>query len=299
MYRPFVHVERLDVLPDYLRGTCYVSPKLDGTNAVLWWNENSNTLGAGSRKRELTASKDNASFYSWAQSDNEEIIALRKFLSFHPNIIVYGEWGVGKVGAIKSYENASANLWIFDMYDTEFNQYLMPDDIQELAEGWMFSQWVVPFTCVTNPTIERIQEMAENNHFLLPPNVAGEGVVIRNPAYRDSHGHYQIAKYVRPAYHESKGEKPSVPITDMEARIAEDFLTPAELSKAKAKVCLALGSSEFLLDNKHIGYFVNEAFTGAILEEMSAILKKYGNPTINFKVLRRLSGKICRDYLGL
>lgn len=54
IYRSYQHVERLGTTETngILDGTCYIFPKIDGTNATVWLGDD-NTLRAGSRKREL------------------------------------------------------------------------------------------------------------------------------------------------------------------------------------------------------------------------------------------------------
>ena len=59
----YQHLERFgttDVLNIEI-GTCYVFPKIDGTNACVWMSDGE--LQAGSRKRKLTLESDNAGFY--------------------------------------------------------------------------------------------------------------------------------------------------------------------------------------------------------------------------------------------
>lgn len=50
-------------------GECYIFPKLDGTNASTWLEEDD--LMAGSRNRTLgeESDKDNAGFCKWARQD--------------------------------------------------------------------------------------------------------------------------------------------------------------------------------------------------------------------------------------
>ena len=44
-------------------GTCYIFPKIDGTNSSVWLQDN--RVCAGSRNRELSLDKDNAGFLEW------------------------------------------------------------------------------------------------------------------------------------------------------------------------------------------------------------------------------------------
>ena len=53
-YRKYTHIERLgrDEVDGILNGTVYISPKIDGTNSVLYLDDQGN-LAAGSRKTSI------------------------------------------------------------------------------------------------------------------------------------------------------------------------------------------------------------------------------------------------------
>lgn len=89
MFREYMHVERFgnDEVQGIELGECYVFPKLDGTNASVWVDENYN-IRAGSRKREITPDNDNAGFAKFALNDARII----GFLSEYPGFRLYGEW---------------------------------------------------------------------------------------------------------------------------------------------------------------------------------------------------------------
>lgn len=56
MFVKYMHLERYgnDEVDGIEQGTTYVFPKLDGTNAQVWLNEDG-TIGAGSRNRTLSS----------------------------------------------------------------------------------------------------------------------------------------------------------------------------------------------------------------------------------------------------
>jgi hypothetical protein len=66
-FKKYQHLERFgtdEVLNIHL-GETYIFPKIDGTNASLWFDKE-HGLQAGSRNRHLTLDNDNAGFYKWA-----------------------------------------------------------------------------------------------------------------------------------------------------------------------------------------------------------------------------------------
>lgn len=61
-YRSYDHVERLghEDTDGLTIGKVHVFPKLDGTNAVVWWD--GERVRCGSRRREISIEDDNAGF---------------------------------------------------------------------------------------------------------------------------------------------------------------------------------------------------------------------------------------------
>lgn len=303
-YKSFTHVERLgkDETDGILAGTCYVSPKLDGTNAVVW-SENGEVC-AGSRTRKLSATSDNAGFYAWTQSEDEEAVKVRELVTGNTHIILYGEFGVGRVAHIKDYDTEAHNkLWIFDAFDTIMQAYLHPDVLKNMCAAFGLENYVLPSTKICNPTEEDIVKLAEENKYLLSnANHAGEGVVIRNPEFRNKYGNYVIAKFVLDEFKQRmkpKGEKTPSKRVDCEQAIIDYYVTEAELAKAKAKVALAIGAEFDKKNGKCVGMYLNLVFNDAVLAEMSDICKRYKRPVIDFQVLNNLCSIKAREYIGL
>lgn len=305
-YKSFTHVERLgkEETEGILNGTCYLSPKLDGTNAVVWCDDEGN-ICAGSRTRQLSETKDNAGFYAWIHSNDEEAVLLRNMLQANKNLIIYGEFGVGTIAHIKDYDAEAHNkLWIFDMYDTITNTYVHPEIVLQVCAGTGLEQWHIPFIKSENPDMDTILNYAQNNKYLLNnANHAGEGMVIRNPEFINCYGRYCIGKFVLEEFIQSKSKpknKAESKRTDCEQAIIDYYVTDAELAKAKEKICLSLGLDEFDKKNgKCVGMYLGLVFNDAVLAEMGDICKRWKRPTINFQTLSNLCSIKAREYIGL
>lgn len=304
-YKKFTHVERLgkEETEGILNGTCFFSPKLDGTNALAWCQNGE--VHAGSRTREITIEKDNAGFCRWLHSEDEEAVALREMLKTNVHLIVYGEFGVGRVANMKDYdEQAKDKLWIFDMFDTIQQEYVHPRIVRQVCEGCGLTNWHVPYVQYENPSMEDVINFAERNHFLRThAETPGEGVVIRNPDFRNKWGNYVIAKVVRDEFLQSKSkpkDKLSSKRVGSEQEIINHYVTDAELAKAKAKITLALGLDEFDKKNgKCVGMYLNLVFNDAVLAEITDICKRWKRPVINFQELNNLCSIKAREYIGL
>ena len=86
--KSYQHVERVgkDEVEGILHGTCYVMPKLDGTNGVVWYD--GNTIHCGSRNREVSVNNDNQGFMNYIIKDQR----FWDFFKRHPDLTLYGEW---------------------------------------------------------------------------------------------------------------------------------------------------------------------------------------------------------------
>jgi len=306
-YKSFVHVLRLDNskidVESFLNGTVYVFPKLDGTNACAWATEYGE-IRCGSRKREISVDHDNADFNLFFISD-KSTKKLRDFLIENPNLIVYGEWlngwsGRKQAGTIKQYLNPG--FWIFGVFDIEAGNYLNYDIYASLLEG-IYDKIDKPLAVINNPSYDDIVNLLSKNHFNLPDDTLGEGVVCWNYDFLDKFGKFQVTKIVAKEFLEKKGTskkiQDNISDNDIESLIVEAFVSSADCEKCKQKVITACGLDEWTGSGKEIGMFLTLLYSDLIQEEMYSIIKRFRNPTINFSVLKKLVFERGRKYLGL
>lgn len=309
-YKSYLHVERLD--KDECEGllqndNVYITAKVDGTNAVVWYDDKEKCVCGGSRTRKLTLEKDNASFYAWLQSGHEEAVALREFVTNNPDMMVYGEWlGFSKfVGSMKTYNpDALGHMYIFDVFDTTELEYLHEEVWRDELGNYNLDRWFVPILAnLSHPSYADVVAVAENNKFLLDfAENKGEGVVCKVPGWKNKYGHTCYGKIVLDEFHEHKAKqkhKPQIKREGIEFDVVEYFVTDSELAKAKAKICLACEVDEFdTKSGKMIGMYLNMVYND-LLEEISAICKKWKNPIIDFSVLKAEAQNKARHYIGL
>jgi hypothetical protein len=77
-FKKYQHLERFGTTEvDCIElGTCYIFPKIDGTNASVWLGDDGQ-LQAGSRTRRLLLDADNAGFFAWAKEQHNLIDYLK------------------------------------------------------------------------------------------------------------------------------------------------------------------------------------------------------------------------------
>lgn len=313
-FSKYVHVERYgrDEVAGILDGTVFVQPKIDGTNASVWYDADRDKICAGSRNREIAPEKDNAGFAEYIiNSDDYVAQIIRDYCHKHPSLTVYGEWlgdptnGSKMLGSLRKY--LSKGFFAFDVREiprtdeTDRNLgYVHPSDVRYSDLTLLLGDHFVPSTVLDHPTIEQVTELAENNHFNLPDDVVGEGVVIKNYDYRDAYGNMQMAKIVLDEWRErqSKNRQMASP-QGVETMFCDEVVTSAFLDKCRSKVADKFGFDFDPKDKRHMGMFMSLIVTDAISEDTYDFVKRNRFPTIDFGQLKGLIQKRGRDFVGV
>lgn len=306
-YKSFIHVLRLSrpECDGYLDGKIYVSVKMDGTNASIWYDSDDNAIHYGSRKREINMFDDNAGFAAYCESSVDSGIEyLKQICRDNPNIIIYGEWLAGIAGrkftgAIKNY--LDGGFYVFAMYDCCNDRYLTHDEWIPMIESG-YDKIMRPIAILDHPTEEQVDALLDKTNYNLPDSAFGEGIVLYNYDFHDRYNHWQVAKIVRSEYLNGKKEKikkPNISSTNVEEDIAEFYITDAEIAKEQNKIMLELGETAWVFDNKHIGRLIATVWHEFISDSLPTVIKKYKNPTIDFAKLNNLSNTKVREYLGV
>jgi hypothetical protein len=294
--REYMHIERFgnDAVLGIELGETYVFPKLDGTNASLWWDlvgpeqgysysegEPYRGLLAGSRHRELSLGNDNAGFYHACVADQTR---YNKYFNTHPKHILYGEWLVPHT--LKTYrDNAWRRFWIFDVFNTESDGYLDYETYAPLLTACDLD-FVPPLARIKNGSYENfVHVLDQNNFFIKDGQGLGEGIVIKNYSYYNKFDQQVWAKIIRSEFKEQHykemGSPESVQLM-VEEQIALEYCTTALCEKELAKIKLEKQG----WTSQYIPQLLGVIFHSLITEEIWDILKKYKNPTINFNTLK-------------
>lgn len=301
-FRPYDHLERLGHrnVQHIDIGLVHVFPKLDGTNASVWYD--GERVSCASRRRVISLEEDNAGFCRWVQGDETRARDLRALCAEHPAWIIYGEWMVPHT--LKTYRPEVWNcFWIFDVYDRERGTYLAFEEYGPICA--QAGQHVIqPLCTIMNPAESQLVAQVEMNTYLIAQGAGlGEGVVLKNYAWRQ-HGN-PWAKVVRNVFKEEAARAFGVAEKhgefQVEVAICEQFVTPALVGKTRAKVVLDI-ANELKIDvatevnwqqriesenrGKVIPQLLGRVYHDLITEEMWAILKEHRNAVIDFKKLQ-------------
>lgn len=275
MFIKYQHIERLgtDEVEGILDGTCYIFPKIDGTNGCVWYEDGE--IRAGSRNRELTLERDNQGFYKHVLADSR----IKEFFDVHKNIRLFGEWLVPH--SLKTYrEDAWRRFYIFDVLKDD--KYMNYDDYRTLLE--MYDLDYIPCTAlVESATIGTLKKAVDTNTFLLDEGI-GEGIVIKNYDYVNKYGRITWAKIVRNEFKEKNlrefGPPKMLNKEFLECKIVEQFLTPEFIEKEFQKLQP--------WSTKRIGELLGRVWHEFIIEESWNFIKAFKNPTVDYKELNRL-----------
>lgn len=277
-YISYQHIERLgtDEVEGILDGTVYLYTKLDGTNFCAFLNDGD--LKVGSRHRLLDLINDNHGACAIiSKYDN-----IKEYLVNHPNYIVYGEFLVKN--HIKSYYADAWNKpYVFDVFDAENFCYIPYEEYQpELAK--LNIPYIPLVAKLDNPILDDIMAIMDEAHFLQEEKGQNEGLVLKNYSYRNKYGRQTWAKIVREEYKQRKKIKtPKEEQETIEDKIVDAFLTEAMIEKEYLKIA----SDGW--DNKMIPRLLNTIYHEFIVEESWNIIKKFKNPTVDFKKLQSLT----------
>lgn len=285
-FKEYQHIERFgtDAVENIEFGECWIYPKIDGTCGTVYMGDDG-TIKAGSRHRELTLDNDNAGFYAYVLNNNN----IQDYLHKHPTHRLFGEWLVPH--SLRTYrDDAWRRFYIFDVCIDKENilEYIPYDIYQPMLEEFGLD-YIPPIAKVTNGSYDNFVHWLERNNFLLQNGKSvGEGIVIKNYSYYNRFGRQTWAKIVTSEFKEKHLRTMGCPEVKgqltVEQRIVDDFCTNAFIEKEYAKLVDEQGG----WSNKYIPMLLGKIFYELVKEESWNIVKKYKNPTIDYKVLNTL-----------
>lgn len=285
MFKKYMHIERFgnDEVQGIELGGCYVFPKLDGTNASVWYDGD---LQAGSRRRHLSEAEDNAGFYQWV--NREGSVRLFDFFLVYPDHRLFGEWLVPH--SLKTYrDDAWRKFYVFDVYDDATERYLPYNIYQPMLDGTGID-YVPPLCVINNATYENLLVELKNNHFLIQDgDSAGEGIVIKNYRYQNRFGRTVWAKIVTNQFKEKHTRAMGVTVKHMkqtiERSICDQYVSSHLVEKVYAKIVNEMSG----WNSRHIPRLLSTVFYDLVNEELWNVVKKMKNPTVDFKALNQLT----------
>lgn len=319
MFRKYDHVERyghssvegIDI------GEVYVFPKLDGTNASVWFECGGDVTGpfleCSSRTRVLSEGKDNHGFFKWVQEEQQSFWSIMRCVENSHWWTIYGEWLVPHT--LKTYRtDAWRQFYVFDVYDNKTHRYLSYSEYAETMQLAGLSL-IEPLCIINNPTEDQLRAQVKANTYLIEDGKgAGEGIVLKNYAWKNKYGRQPWAKIVRNEFKEDNKRAFGINVKagkfQVEQAIAEVAVTQALVDKELHKIIgdcanqdiiagLEVGmvaANEWALTLRRVAErhrakiiprLLQIVFHCVVQEELWMALKKHKDPVIDFKRLRQ------------
>jgi len=311
MTKPYIqyqHIERLDSdeVEGILEGTVHVFPKIDGTNAQIWFN--GEEFFYGSRRRRLVpGDNDNHGFSAWADTNNNlkgTILALcmqqlgKGTIQSSDQLHVFGEWLVPHT--LKTYRpDAWRKFYVFDIgIETENGLRYIPFDDYEFELKQHAIDYISPIVSIKNAQQDKLYDWLDKNTFLIEDGKGvGEGLVIKNYDFVNKYGRQTWAKIVTSEFKEKHvremGHAKTEYADGVEQKIVDKYLMLDIVDKAVANIAFTNQMdfeghpSQPAWSSKDIPQLLSTVYHDLIIECLWDATKKYKNPTINFKVLQR------------
>lgn len=287
-FTKYMHVENFgrDEVEGIEVGTCFLFPKLDGTNASIW--ACGGEVFFGSRNRGLYQGEDdNAGFREAIVANTPLYEALESFFGEFPMYTLFGEWLVPHT--IKEYrEDAWRKFYLFDIYNRETGEYLPFDkQLALLSYCDLLSEVLVhPLISIKNPTHEDLLKCMEKNTFLMEEGVGfGEGIVIKNYDFVNKYGRVVWAKLKTRAFldrHNRTMGAPKVEREMVEQDIADEYITAENVAKTAKKI---EAEHKTGWRSEYIPELLGRIYHDLVSDNMWEALKTFRRPVVDFKRL--------------
>lgn len=212
-----------------------ITEKIDGANASIIVNEDG-TLTACSRRNELNQNNTLQGFYDFVQTLDASIVSA----ALTSRYILFGEWLVKHT--IRYPEDKMKQFYVFDVYDTETEQYMPWDFTKQIAE--FIGLKTVPLF-YDGPFISWEHIYSFVGKIEMGGEPTGEGVVIKSQDRLDNKfsGTPEYVKIVAKEFsevHQSKPQKEIDPAKVAAKQAAEDLaatiVTARRVEKAIQKL---------------------------------------------------------------
>lgn len=282
-FKKYPHLERFtsSEVEGILVGECHVFPKLDGTNASIWYNDGE--LMTGSRNRLLVGEgvEDNAGFNVWVQ-DNKSLYL--PFFEENPGLRLFGEWLVKHT--VNYTQNAYRRFYVFDVVEEDdgYTRFLPYSEYVPLLEKFHIAY--VPLLCTVSNYTGDWKEILEMNRFCLDDGCHGEGIVVKRYDFINRYGRQTFAKVIGEVFRETKGIAKVANTTEEE--LAKQHITQHTVDKERAKLQLVSHTS--------IQGRLLEAVWYDFCKEILPDIAHKTKLTINFPALRREITNVTKSY---
>jgi hypothetical protein len=298
-YEKVHRFDHVDEVEGILKGECHIFEKIDGANASVWCEIDANRkpwIYGGSRNhvickidpamKETTVFDSLQGFSKYILDDKNLVL----FLLAYPFFRLYGEWLVKHT--VVYDPKYTRKFHVFDVENRDTNRFLPYLQYRELIQEYEIP-FIKPFDVLMNPTMESLEGYLGKTNYGGTPQ--GEGIVVKNYGFVNQYGREVYAKLVTKEFSEMNKRVFGDNITKeaIEVRIAYTYCTLERVMKIRNKIEAQLNRSSTIED---MGRLLGTIYNDIITEEMWSILKKYRNPTIDFRKLQKEITDLAKNH---
>lgn len=239
-----------------------IQTKIDGSNASIRYNEETNSLAAFSRRQELTEMNTLNGFWNFVETLPVEI--FKEVLG--TRYIIFGEWMTKH--CVIYPDSMYKKFYMYDVYDTEIQQYLTQTEaysiyekLSDYIEGYIHTLYDGPFV-----SWEHTLKFLEENTYGETPCM--EGIIIKRQDVLDSKSSRNpfYVKVVNERFSEVHNSKPK--------KIDPNKLAAREAEKAKVETVVTPQRIEKMLMKLIDENIIPEDWDSNNMKDISRILPK-------------------------
>lgn len=233
-HKKFMDIERLktNYADGFQKGDIiHISEKIDGANAAIRYDSETDTIVAQSRKNILSLENNLRGFWNWTQTLNKGLV--KSVLG--DDKVLFMEWLVPH--SVKYLENRYNHAYCYDVFDTETGCYLPQNKVKEIVDALGLT-YVPVFYEGEFISWEHCQSFVGRTEL---GGEYGEGIVVKNQT-RLNDQNTRLPFYVKivgEKFQETKGHKHDKKAVSPEAlkkkeenqALAETIVTEARVQK--------------------------------------------------------------------
>lgn len=231
-HKKYMDIQRIKpgFVDNFRPGDCIViQEKVDGANAAIRWDAETNSIAVQSRKYMLSEENNLRGLYGFAQTLDAELVHS----VLGEALVLFGEWLVPH--SVHYPEDKYNTFYCYDVFDTTEGKYLPQDKVMEIAEK-LGLKFVPIFYTGEFTTWEFCLEFVGRTEL---GGEFGEGIVVKNQTrLNDPDNHHPFyLKIVNEKMNETKLHKGHVKKVDAEKlKTMEESRALAESIVTKARV---------------------------------------------------------------
>lgn len=271
-----------------------ITEKVDGSNAFIAYDKETDSLICGSRKHILNENMTLDNFFEFVKRLNKEL--FKRYEGYY----IYGEWNLKHL--IKYPEDKIKDFWVFDVYDINNAKWMPQDFSQQMAKDCGL-KYVPIFYRGPFISWDHVQSFIGRSDM---GATQGEGIVIKNQSNLNNPSSREpfTVKLVCAQYKERMNKPPKEPLSadelakrEYNINLAKTVVTEARVEKLLYKMITEDGLIPRDWDSNHMSIIARN-LPSAVYHDCVKEANDVVEQVDNFgKICGKITMDIVRDLL--